>query len=115
MIASLTSERAYFCAETIGRPAWLVRASWWATPHHQRAYPVKNVHVVSTHAGHRVRHWLVRTLPRGRPRTLRLKLNVPTTARGSYCITTRAGARHTRSTAVRYCAAVLTAPPHGLG
>ena len=84
-------------------------------PHHQRAYAVRNVHVVSTHAGHRVGHWLVRTLPRGRSRTLRLKVNVPTTARGSYCITTRAAARHTRGAAVRYCTAVVTAPPQGLG
>ena len=75
---------------------------------------MRNVHVVSTHAGHRVAHWLVRTLPRGRSRTLRLKLNVPTTARGSYCITTRAAARHTRGAAVRYCTAVVTAPPQGL-
>jgi hypothetical protein len=27
LIASPTSERAYFCAETVGRPDWLVRAS----------------------------------------------------------------------------------------
>ena len=84
-------------------------------PHNRRAYPVRNVHVTSTHARHRVGHWLVRTLPRGRSRTLRLKVNVPTTARGSYCITTRAAARHTRSAAVRHCTAVVTAPPQGLG
>ena len=84
-------------------------------PHNRRGYPVRNVHVVSTHAGHRVGHWLVRTLPRGRSRTLRLKVNVPATARGSYCITTRAAARHARSTTVRYCTAVVTAPPQGLG
>jgi hypothetical protein len=83
--------------------------------HSRRGYAVRNVHVVSTHAGHRVGHWLVRTLPRGRSRTMRLKLNVPSTARGSFCITTRAAARHTRSAAVRYCTAVVTAPPHGLG
>ena len=29
--------------------------------------------------------------------------------------TTRAAARHTRSAAVRYCTAVVTAPPQGLG
>jgi hypothetical protein len=84
-------------------------------PHNRRAYPVRNVHVVSTHAGRRVGHWLVRTLPRGRSRTVRLKVNVPTTARGSYCITTRAAARHARGAAVRYCTAVVTAPPQGLG
>jgi len=84
-------------------------------PHTGRRYTVTSVHVVSTHAGHRVGHWLVRTLPRGRSRTLRLKLEVPSTAHRRFCITTRAAARHTRGAAVRYCTAVVTAPPRGLG
>jgi hypothetical protein len=84
-------------------------------PHHRRAYAVKNVRVVSTHAGHRLGHWLVRTLPQGRSRTLRLKLNIPARAHGSYCITTRAAARHTRAAAIRHCITVETAPPQGRG
>ena len=84
-------------------------------PHHGRAYPVKNVRVVSTHAGHRLGHWRVRTLPQGRSRTLRLKLNIPARAHGSYCITTRAAARHTRAVAIRHCITVETAPPQGRG
>jgi hypothetical protein len=31
LIASLTSERAYFSEALVGRSRWLVRASWWAT------------------------------------------------------------------------------------
>jgi hypothetical protein len=84
-------------------------------PHHGRAYPVKNVRVVSTHAGHRLGRWRVRTLPQGRSRTLRLKLNIPARAHGSYCITTRAAARHTRAAAIRHCITVKTAPPQGRG
>jgi hypothetical protein len=84
-------------------------------PRNGRRYTVRNVHVVSTHAGHRVGHWLVRKLPRGRSRTLRLKTHVPRTAHRSYCITTRAAARHTRSAAVRHCTVIETTPPHGRG
>jgi hypothetical protein len=84
-------------------------------PHHRQAYPVKNVRVLSSHAGQRLARWRVRTLPSGRSRTLQLKLHVPSTAHGSYCITTRATARHTHPAAVRHCIAVETAPPPGRG
>ncbi len=84
-------------------------------PDHGRGYAVRNVHVVSAHAGRRVGQWLIRTLPPRRSRILRLKLNVPSTAHGSFCITTRAAARHTRNAAVRHCTVVETAPPRGLG
>ncbi len=85
-------------------------------PLHHHIYPVKNVRVSSKHAGRRVGHWLVSRLPPGQSRILRLRVAVPRTARGRFCITANASARNARAAAVRDCAPVNPAAPiAGLG
>ncbi len=68
---------------------------------------LKNVNVISRHAGRRVGHWHIRTLRSGRSRTLHLRVGIPRAARGLFCITTRATARYARGASARYCARVL--------
>ena len=74
----------------------------------RRASPVRNVRVLSTHAGRRVGRWLVSTLLFGRSRTLRLKVAVPGGARGRFCISTTATAKGVRGASLRYCAPIAT-------
>ncbi len=68
---------------------------------------VKNVKVISRHAGRRVGQWDIKTLRFGRSRTLHLRVTIPRVARGRFCITTRATARHARDASARYCARVV--------
>ena len=68
--------------------------------------PVRNVRVVSKHAAHRVRRWLVSSLPPGRSRTLRLRVLVPNSARGRFCITATATAKKARGAMARDCTRV---------
>jgi hypothetical protein len=67
-------------------------------PAHRLAYSLKRIQVVGTHAGHRVGHFTLSSLPRGKPRTLRLSVKVPDA--NDFCITVgaraRARARHAR-------------------
>ena len=68
------------------------------------AYALQRVRVATTVAGHAVGHFLVRSLPPFKARTLRLTVRVPSTRRGMFCISANASARHARGTRARECA-----------
>jgi hypothetical protein len=76
-------------------------------PHNRRVYPLRNVRVVSKHAGRMLRRWLISTLPPGQSRGLRLKVTVPTTARGRFCMTTSASSKDARRGLALYCVPVV--------
>jgi hypothetical protein len=88
---------------TAGRIARYRIAVRLARLHNGRVSRLRNVHVVSKHAGRRIGRWRIATLAPGRKRILRLRVRVPAGARGSFCITTRASARAARGAIVRYC------------
>ena len=68
------------------------------------AYALQRVRVATTVAGHAVGHFLVRSLPPFKARTLRLTVRVPSTRRGMFCISADASARHAHGTRARECA-----------
>lgn len=80
-------------------------------PDNQLVYSPENIEVLGTHAGRRVGHWRLSTLPRGKSRTLSLRLPVPSGARNRFCLTVSAAAKHARSTRTRVCAAVASSRP----
>jgi hypothetical protein len=89
-------------------------------PDNQLAYALRNVRVVSTRAGHRVRRSLLSALPRGHSRTLLLRLTVPnahasSSAQRTFCVDVNAAARHAIGAHARFCATVASAPVSGLG
>jgi hypothetical protein len=85
-------------------------------PQNRLVYSLNNVQVVSRRGSNRVGRWLLSTLPRGRSRTLDLRVNVPSTARGTFCITAYAVAKNARGARARYSARVTAqAPVTGLG
>ena len=71
-----------------------------------RAAILKNVQVVTTHAGHRVQRWSLATLAPGKKRTVHLSLRISASARGSFCITTRASAKNALGALARHCTPV---------
>src|SRR5262249_17046219 len=77
-------------------------------PNHRRVYPVRNVHVVTKHARRLLRKWVVSTLPRGHSRKLHLRVRVPTSAHGRFCIATTATTPRARGAFSRYCVPVAT-------
>jgi hypothetical protein len=88
-----------------------------AQPNDQLVYTPKNITVLSTLTGRRVGHWRLGTLPRGKSRTLSLRLRVPRSTRGNFCLTVTAAANHARSARKHVCAALAASGPltGGLG
>jgi hypothetical protein len=70
--------------------------------------PIRNVRVMSRYAGHPLHHWNVATLPFGHSRKLHLTVRIPSSARGRFCITTTASARHARGASGRDCVNLAT-------
>jgi hypothetical protein len=70
-------------------------------------YAVKDVRVRSTVAGRPGRRWTLSTLHPFQPRKLKLNTLVPRTARGRYCVSVRAVAKHARGAKARHCATVI--------
>lgn len=75
-------------------------------PQDRFEYPLADVRVVSSAAGHPARSWLLGGLGAKGSRTLELEAAVPRSAHGRFCVAVRATAEHAHGASARDCVPV---------